>query len=72
MACLFHYDLSIANVMRCVGNKNTDNHQKITQRLKYIRGLVNDYLLALYAIVMLTGAPVHFVTESREENIMIC
>ena len=71
MACLFHYDLSVANVMRYVGNNFTGVWRDIQQRIERLRGLVDEDLLTLYARVMLVGAPAHFVAESTRENAML-
>lgn len=68
MACLYHYDLSIANVMRYVGNNYTGAYRDIQKSVKRMRGLVDDDLLTLYIQVMLVGAPSHFVAETSREN----
>ena len=71
MACLFHFDLSVANVMRYVGNNYTGGYREVEASIRKMRGLVDDDLLTLYAKVMTFGAPSHFVAESTRENALL-
>ena len=71
MACLFHYDLSVANVMRYANDNYTGAYRDIQASIDKMRGKVDDDLLELYAQVMLFGAPSHFVAESTRENFLL-
>ena len=64
MACLFHYDLSVANVMRYVGNNYTGGYRNIKASVKQVKDLVDDDLITMYARVMTLGVPTHFVAEA--------
>ena len=46
MACLFHFDLSVANVMRYVGKNYTGAYRNVEASVEKMRGLINDDLLA--------------------------
>ena len=63
MACLFHFDPSMANVMRYIGNKYTGGYCNVKASVNRMRGLVDDDFPTLYARVMTLGAPSHFVAE---------
>lgn len=71
MACLFHYDLSLPNVMRYVGGNYTAAYRNITQMVEKMKGLVDDDLLTLYIRSMTVGAPVHMNAESSRENALL-
>ncbi len=71
MACLFHFDLSVANVMRYVGKNYTGAYRDVEASVERMRGLVDDDLLAHYARVMTFGAPSHFVAEATRENTLL-
>ena len=71
LACLFHYDLNVGDVMRFVGNNYTGEYRNVAERIEQLRGLIDDELLTLYARVMLVGAPAHFVAETTRENAML-
>jgi len=71
MACLFHYDLSVANVMRYIGNNYTGGYRTVEQMVDRMRGLVDDDLLTQYIRVMTVGAPAHFNAETSRENAML-
>lgn len=71
MACLFHYDLDVSNVMRYLGNNYTGEYREIESMVERMRGLVDDDLLAQYIRVMTVGAPAHFVAESTRENALL-
>ena len=71
MACLFHFDLSVANVMRFVGKNYTAGYRDVEAAVKKMRGLVDDDLLAMYVRVMTVGAPAHMVAESTRENALL-
>ncbi len=49
MACLFHLDLSVTNVMQYVGKNYTGAYHDVEANVEKMRGLVNDALLAHYA-----------------------
>ena len=71
MACLFHYNFSVANVYRYAGNNYTASYCDVAGSIEKIRGLVDDDLLAHYAQVMLVGAPDHFNYKTTRENAML-
>ncbi|KAL7528825.1 hypothetical protein ACHAWF_002721 [Thalassiosira exigua] len=71
MTCLFHFDLSIANVMRYVGNNFTGAWRNVQAAVKRMQGLVDDDLIAHYIRVMTVGASAHFVAESTRENALL-
>jgi hypothetical protein len=71
MACLFHYDLNVANVMRYVDNNYTGGWRDINKMVAKMQGLVDDDLLEQYVRVMTVGAPAHFVAESTRENALL-
>ena len=71
MACSFHFDLSVANVMRYVGKNYTGGYRNVEESVSKMRGLVDDDLLTLYARVMTLGAPSHFVAESTRKNTLL-
>ena len=71
MACLFHFDLSVANVMRYVGKNYTGAYRDVEASVEKMRGLVDDDLLAHYARVMTFGAPSHFVAETTRANTLL-
>ncbi len=71
MACLFHYDLSVANVMRFLGKNYTGGYRNIEKAVQRMRGLVDDDLLTDYVRIMTVGAPAHFVAESSRENALL-
>ena len=70
MACLFHYNLSVASVMRYAGNNYTGGYRNVRKMVDKMRGLVDDELLTHYIRVMELGAPAYFVAESTRENAM--
>ncbi len=71
MACLFHYNLSVASVMRYAGNNYTGGYRNVRKMVDKMRGLVDDELLTHYIRVMELGAPAYFVAESTRENAMV-
>ena len=71
MACLFFYDLRVANVMRYVGNNYTAEYRNVTKMIERIRGLVDDDLIGHYIRVMTVGAPAHFNYECTRENALL-
>ena len=72
MACLFHYDLSVANVMRYVGDEYTGGYRDVQETIEILKEHgIDEYLLELYARVMLVGAPAHFNYESSRENALL-
>lgn len=68
LACLIHYDGRVSNVIRYVGNNYTGIYRNIDERVKLIRGLVDDDLLERYIKLMTTGAPMKFNAESTRAN----
>lgn len=71
MACLFHYDLSVANVMRFLGNNYTGGFRNIKEAVAKMQGLVDDDLITEYVRIMTVGAPAHFVADSSRENALL-
>ena len=71
MACLFFYDLRVANVMRYVGNNYTAEYRNVTKMIERIRGLVDNDLIGHYIRVMTVGAPAHFNYECTRENSLL-
>lgn len=71
MACLFHFDLSVANVMRYVGNNYTAGYRDVYKMVDRMRGLVDEDLLDHFVRVMLVGAPAHFNAETSRENFLL-
>jgi len=71
MVCLFHYDLSVANVYRYCGNNYTGEYRPIKEMEEKLRGHVDDDLIAWYIRVMTVGAPTKFNHESTRENTML-
>ena len=71
MACLFHFNLSVANVYRYVGNNYTASYRDVTKAIERMRGLVDENLLDHYSRVMTIGAPAHFNYESTRDNAML-
>lgn len=72
MACLFHFDLSVANVMRYVGNNYTGSYRDVEKAVEKMQELgVDDDLITMYVRVMVLGAPAHMVAESTHENAVL-
>ena len=71
MACLFHYDLSIASLMCYVGNNYPGGYQNIEASVERTRGLVDNDLLTLYTRIMTLGAPSLLVAKSSLENSLL-
>ncbi|KAL7530561.1 hypothetical protein ACHAXR_003565 [Thalassiosira sp. AJA248-18] len=68
MACLFHFDLSVASVMRYIGKNYTGGYRNVKASVENMRCHVDDDLLTLYIKVMTLGAPSYFVAESSRKN----
>ena len=71
MVCLFHFDLSVTNIMQYVGKNYTGAYRDVEASVERMRGLVDGELLAHYARVMMFGAPSHFVAEATQENTLL-
>ena len=71
MACLFRYDLSVANVYRYAGNNYTAGYRNMLKQIASIQGMVDEDLITQYIRVMTVGAPSHFNAESTRENAML-
>jgi len=71
MACLFHFNLSVANVNRYLGNNYTASYHDVMKSIEQTRGLVGDNLLEHYTRVMTIGAPAHFNYNTSCDNGML-
>ena len=72
LACLIHFDLDVANVMRYAGNNYTAGYRDVEGATARMRGLgIDEDLLTHYARIMLVGAPAHFVAEASREDAML-
>ena len=71
VACLFHFNLSVANIYRYTGNNYTASYQDVMKAIERMRGLVDDNLLAHYVRLMTVGASAHFNYETMRDNDML-
>ena len=71
MACLFHFNLSVANVYRYARNNYTVSYRDVMRAIERIRGQVDDNLLAHYVRVMAVEAPAHFNYGTIRDNTML-
>ena len=61
MACLYHYNFSVANVMRFASNNYTGEYRRVPEMIAKLQGLVDNDLLTHYIRILTTGAPARFV-----------
>ena len=71
MACLFHFNLSVANVYQYVGSNYTASYRNVMKSIERMRGLVDNDLLDHYTRVMTIGTPAHFNYETTHDNAML-
>ena len=72
LACLLHYDLIIANVVRFLGNNYTGGYRDIRSITTQLRCLgLNETLIARYEKVMTVGCPNHFNATSTRDNALL-
>ena len=71
LACLLHYNGRVGDVMRYASNNYTGEYRNVTERVKGLRGLVDEDLLTRYIRIMTTGAPALFITDTTRENAML-
>ncbi len=72
LACLLHYDLIIANVVRFLGNNYTGGYRDISNITTQLRCLgLNETLIARYEKVMTVGCPNHFNATSTRDNALL-
>jgi hypothetical protein len=71
LACLLHYDMRVADVMRFAGTEYTGAYRDISHRLSRLQGLVDPDLLSHYIRIMTVGAPAQFHGHSSRENALL-
>ena len=72
LACLLHYDLSIANVVRFLGNNYTGAYRNITSITTQLKHLgLHESLIAQYTRVMTMGCPNHFTGSTTRANALL-
>ena len=69
-AALFHYNLSVANLMRWLGNNYTGAHRDIQYIVQRISPHVDPDLVQRLVRVLQSGAPTHFNAETSRENVL--
>ena len=72
LACLLHYDLSVANVIRFLGNNYTAAYRDIPAIVASLRTHgIAEALIADYARVMTVGCPNHFNANTSRANALL-
>ena len=69
-AALFHYNFSVSNLMRWLGNNYTGAHRDIQYIVQRIRPHVDPDLVSRLIQVTQTGAPAHFNAETSRDNVL--
>jgi hypothetical protein len=72
LACLIHYDLSIANTIRFLGNNYTGTYRDIPSAVASLcaRGIA-ETLVEQYSRVMTLGCPNHFNATTTRNNALL-
>jgi len=72
LACLIHYDLSIANTIRFLGNNYTGEYRDIPSTVASLRACdIAESLLEYYSRVMTVGCPNHFNATTTPDNALL-
>jgi hypothetical protein len=72
LACLLHYDLSVANIVRFLSNNYTGAYRdiiSITAQLRHLR--LDKSLINQYTRVMTVGCPSHFNASTTWANSLL-
>ena len=72
LACLLHYNLSVANVVRFLENNYTSAYHDINSITAHLRHLgLEESFITQYARVMTKGCPNHFVGSTTRANALL-
>ena len=70
-ACLLHYNLDVALLMRYLGNNYTAAHRQVGKTTDILRQHnIDEELIQQYIRVMTVGCPNRMVFESTRDNAM--
>jgi len=72
LACLLHYDLSVANIVHFLGNNYTRAYRDIASITTQLRCLgLDESLISQYIRVLTVGCPNHFNTSTTRANALL-
>ena len=70
LACLMHYNMDGASVMRFEGHNYTAAHRNVPLMITKLKPLLDADLLSRFERVMTIGSPTKFVAHSTRENFL--